>query len=284
MKVFIFGVDALDYDLVEKWNMKGLKQKEYKKLQIPKEIETLSTPTLWATIITGELPNEHGVNYGWMVDEYKYPLVLKLRKIVHKTKIENIILKTITTHKFFRKIVTEIVKKNRIKQEFKLKCPTIFDDVNSIEIGVPTYSKTEENTYKIHKNMIGFLQEKLDENKWEKIIRNKFEDVKRTLFENLNKDWELFMVYFGVIDYIGHTFFDNETKIKSYYKEIEELVIKIKKQLKDDIVFFIVSDHGMKIGLHTRYAFYSSNIELEIGNPKLTDFYNIVKSKVTSNA
>jgi len=34
-KVLILGIDALEYDLVEKWDLKNLKQEEYSKPILP---------------------------------------------------------------------------------------------------------------------------------------------------------------------------------------------------------------------------------------------------------
>jgi predicted AlkP superfamily pyrophosphatase or phosphodiesterase len=284
MKVFIFGIDALDYELVKKWNMNEFKQKEFGKVIIPKEIELLSTPTLWATIITGQLPKVHGVQPGWYVGEYKYPLASKLRLLVKKLNMDKQAHKTLMSSKFLNNMVTKLIQQNRVKQEFKLKCPTFFDNVKSFHVGVPTYDKLPEIAYDIVKKQFEVFEGNMTRIEWEKLVRTRFENTKKTLFENLDKKWDLSMVYFAAIDHIGHVYYDDEEHVKRYYEEVAEIVKKVKKKLDKDTLVLMVSDHGMKRGIHTRYAFYSSNKKLGLKKPRLTDFYDIVTGRVTNNA
>ena len=44
----------------------------------------------------------------------------------------------------------------------------------------------------------------------------------------------------------------------------------------DETLIIIVSDHGQSDGKHTHYGFYSINKPLNINNPKLVDFYQII--------
>jgi len=66
-KVLILGLDALEYDLVEKWNLKNLKQEEYGKTELPikKEDGYLypepATVIIWPCFITGMPPKKMGI-------------------------------------------------------------------------------------------------------------------------------------------------------------------------------------------------------------------------------
>ena len=58
MKVLILGIDALEYSLVEEWDLKHLKQREYGKIIVPiygggGEPVTL---VVWPCFITGKEP------------------------------------------------------------------------------------------------------------------------------------------------------------------------------------------------------------------------------------
>ena len=60
MRVFVIGIDALEYDLVKKWNLKELKQKEYGKVKIPKVVwkgrKVFLTVPIWVSFYTGVEP------------------------------------------------------------------------------------------------------------------------------------------------------------------------------------------------------------------------------------
>jgi hypothetical protein len=87
------------------------------------------------------------------------------------------------------------------------------------------------------------------------------------------------MGYFGVGDVVGHLSFGLEEKMKIIYNEFDEIAATIKNTFKDAAVL-IVSDHGMKavgrFGDHSNYAFWSLNLDLNLRNPKITDFYNLI--------
>jgi hypothetical protein len=284
MKVFIFGIDALDYNFVKKWNLKGLKQKEYGRVIIPEEIELLSTPTLWATIITGQLPEKHGIKPGWYIGEYRRPLITKFRLIVKRLNTDKKVYEVLMSSKILNKTIVKLIQGKRVKQKFRLKCPTFFDSTRSVHINVPTYDKLPEIAYDIVKKQFEVFDGKMSKLSWEKLVRRRFEKTKRIMFKRISENWDLFMVYFAVLDHIQHVYFNDIKYIKRYYKEMEGLVKKVKRKLTKDILVLIISDHGMKRGIHTRYAFYSSNIKLNLKKPKLTDFYKVVKDRVLTNA
>ena len=62
MKVLILGIDAIEYDLIEEWNLKNLKQKEYGKIKVPitKNLDEPATEIVWPCFITGKEPEEMG--------------------------------------------------------------------------------------------------------------------------------------------------------------------------------------------------------------------------------
>ena len=56
VKIFILGLDGLEYDFVVRWNLKSLKQKEYGKLEVPidKESGVPKSPEVWSAFLTGK--------------------------------------------------------------------------------------------------------------------------------------------------------------------------------------------------------------------------------------
>ena len=60
-KVLILGIDAIEYDLVEEWDLKNLKQKEYGKTILPLAPgQEPATVIIWPCFITGKEPAEMG--------------------------------------------------------------------------------------------------------------------------------------------------------------------------------------------------------------------------------
>jgi len=58
-KALILGIDAIEYDLVEKWDLKNLKQEEYGKTELPLlPGQEPVTTIIWPCFITGKNPKE----------------------------------------------------------------------------------------------------------------------------------------------------------------------------------------------------------------------------------
>ncbi len=115
-----------------------------------------------------------------------------------------------------------------------------------------------------------------------KELKNKtlkvFESKKQDTFKKLKENWKIFMTYFYVLDPIQHVFYYDEDFIKKMYEEIDSLVSEIKKKLGKKTLVLVIADHGQKNGRHTGYGFYSSNKKLKLNNPKITDFFTLVKN------
>lgn len=88
------------------------------------------------------------------------------------------------------------------------------------------------------------------------------------------------MQYFWLLDGVQHVYFKNKRKIAEFYILFDEFVGKVRKQLDDDTLLLIVSDHGQQNGIHTSYGFYSSNLQLGLINPQLIDFKGIIEGKL----
>ena len=59
-----------------------------------------------------------------------------------------------------------------------------------------------------------------------------------------------------------------------------EFVGKLKEILPEDMIILIVSDHGQENGLHTNYGFYSCNKKLDLDNPNISDFKDVIEKIV----
>ncbi|HJH29882.1 MAG TPA: hypothetical protein C5S51_09365 [Methanosarcinaceae archaeon] len=100
--------------------------------------------------------------------------------------------------------------------------------------------------------------------------------IKQEFSDALNEDHDFLLGYFSVADVIGHLNFGNRAMMKMIYKDMDEIAETIKNN------HIVLSDHGMeKIGMfgdHSNYGFWSSSVK-DLGNPKITDFAEIIKDK-----
>ena len=268
MKVFILALDALEYNLVTKWDMENLKQTTYGKFKLSPEYfheeeNVPYTPIVWASFITGKKPSEHRIKsiftYGKLLEKLRW-------------------FKPIKAIKGKRKILWKLGIKPRTVNRGDLNLSTIFDKVKpSIAFQVPTYNESTE----LNLILRVFLQEKsikeFIQKTWEI-----FHLKRRQLFEILDKqkDWKLFMAYFKVADLLGHVYLKkNPKKLKEVYFILDTLTEEIKEKMPNNILFLIVSDHGMQIGddpvfaSHSNHAFWSLNIKTNWKPKDITDFY-----------
>lgn len=276
-KVCILGLDALEYDLVEKWDLKTLKQKEYGKVELPlNKGDLVFTPTIWASFITGKYPKEHGIRSDRKWDNVFIELAGKLKKKLVRDWGFNSFLR-LPTKSFAIKLgfKYKTIGKNSLKSE------TIFDWVgNPVVISVPGYN--EWNEILEVRNLVQLARsEKIPAS----VARDKGMNVHKKkesiFFKKLNSKWKLFMVHFFLLDVVQHLYHSDEDYIKENYEMICELVKKTKRKINEkETLVIIVSDHGQKEGLHTRYGFYSSNKKLGLKNPKITDFFSIIEESL----
>ena len=276
MRVFILGIDALEYHLVHKWKLHNLMQMKHGMLQIPQKYYATKdnvpyTPLIWTTIITGKSPEEHGIREWWSYGRILDAIRTKPPFIWVKNK---------------RKILMKLGLKPHViqKQDWKQNTKTIFDEVKpSIPLFIPAYNDPSEYHIKLSETMLNKgLKEYIKTIWW---LHN---ERKKTLFKTLkeNKDWKLFMVWFDGADLLGHVCWHKclDDLIKMYF-DLDDLVNQIKSMLQEPYYFLILSDHGMQdsgdgvTGNHSDHAFWSQNINDWVPRD-FTDYYKKVISMV----
>lgn len=273
-RVFILGLDALEYNLVTEWRMKNLMQKMYGKYKalVSKRYKKPHTPSAWTTIITGKLPDEHLIDkwytYGRFIDKIVDIMLVKIRR-----RIANIV----KMHNLYN-----IILKRRIVNKKDIKVKTWFEIIQpSKALFIPAYNEPDW----IHEEYNHALRKSIED--YIKMIWKIHEYRKRKLIEELeNNNWKLFMVWFDIADLLGHVcFIKRRDELFKAYQELDEFVKKLKNKYIDEenTLFLIVSDHGMKdsgdgvTGDHSFHGFWSINHEISWFKPeKATDFFNLV--------
>ena len=148
MKIVVLGIDALEYDLVEEWNLKHLKQKSYCKTDLS-DFDVITTPLIWGAMVTGKKLKEieeiyvkrarffskHGTTIRREQEQY---VIAKILRRLLPSKIKNFVSKKIVPDPF--KKTYDIIQKRGYT--------TIFDFFEKTwNNGIPAYNRnvsTEE--------------------------------------------------------------------------------------------------------------------------------------------
>jgi predicted AlkP superfamily pyrophosphatase or phosphodiesterase len=261
-RILILAYDGLEYDLVEKWNLRNLMQKTHGKFDAPisPKFGKPHTPSAWASFITGKKIEEHGIDGWWTYGKFLDWLGYKppLRWIKNK-----------------RRVLWKLGIKPRTFSRRDWKCETIFDMVkSSIALNIPAYNEPT----KYHEWLNDSLRKSLRD--YEETIWKIHEIRKTQLMENLDKEWKLLMAWFDLADLLGHIHLVKRLgRLRLAYRELDRLSRDVKRLLPRDTVCLIVSDHGMwdsgdgVTGDHSNHAFWSLNIETDWKPEDVTDFY-----------
>ena len=285
-RLLILGLDALEYDIVTRFRFKAFMQRDYGKIDLTRYRYKLITPWLWSIIISGHV--DTGITHF----------------VAYENRLIGFIARIATHHLLYKKVERffESIRRRkgggrgtaymlhkigvRIRPMGKqdLKVRTIFEEIpNSIAISVPGYNLWREqfllDLYYPLTQCIG------DKELTKKRLRLQWmlERKKKIMLEKLlmGNDWSIIMAHFYITDVVGHLYWNKPIMLIETYKIVSRWVTRWKRMLEArhrDAWVLIVSDHGMRGGLHTDHAFWSSNFVLKRKPSRLTDYYNIILS------
>lgn len=266
--IFILGIDALDYELVEKLDLNNLKQLEYGKIIVPinEKIGVPSSPEVWASFLIGEymkmkfVPSSHYIN-----------AMKKIFGFFH-IDLDNRFRRKVSD--FFGKLgFTSPARLGNLNRE------TFLDITKSKEINAPYYSfdhKTLDISYLFGERKLSLAQtvEK---------IKTLYKYRKKYIINEIDniRCEDVIFSFIHTIDILQHLLFLHLSEIEQNYIDLDNYVLILKRKLEnsfEDVIFIIISDHGFDFdrGIHSNYAFYSSNTNLIPKPEKITDFYEII--------
>lgn len=251
--VLIF--DALEYSLVERYDLKVFKQAIYGKVEVPlsPRFGEPATPQVIASFLTGKMQNKT-----MYFKEFGNPILDFLDKHITFQPLRN----------FAKMLIKGRKKPVRIKN-------TIFEKVkNSKAISVPCYNEEIDINDKMRYAYKNYSKE---DKRFYEIMEEGFNHRKKELFQALNENYNLIVVHFYFLDLIQHKLREEYDKILKYYKKAGELVKEVKRKIGKNDLLIILSDHGQLAGSHTNYGFYSLNKKIDLGTPRISDFYYIIQ-------
>ena len=255
--IMILGLDGLEYNFVEKWNLTDLKQKEYGKIKVPisKETGAPASPPVWASFLTG-----------------KYVTNLTLERSIFRTRVLDVL-------KFLRKHVDVSLRLGSKFTAFKfpkLKEKTFLDHTNSVEINAPFYSYDHE-TYHVLQN---WTLETISLEGTINALRALYLERKKQILNEIEKmkDVDVVFAYMHFPDILQHFLFPRPARLRKLYLDLNSYVSTLKEKLEESTLFIIVSDHGfdLQTQLHSTHGFYSSNTKLDPKPNDITNFYHMI--------
>jgi hypothetical protein len=249
-KMLVVGFDGLDYEKIREYGCESLVQESFGKLET--EGIKLSTPPLWASMITGEKPEVHGID---TMLEFRGEKVRKVDRYVlgflKKLGLSAMHLRRALYYYLFDS--SQFV----IDKEF-MQVDSIFEKVaDSKPLDVPGYS---EYPYIAGKSYVGKALRKRPPVSKERVERDMEAEHmyrKNQLFEHIGKH-SLVMQHFHYPDWFQHLFFKGD-RDKELYHKMDEVAGEILERVDDETLVVFCSDHGLEDGGHRDQAFYSVN-------------------------
>ncbi len=237
MKV-ILAIDALEYDKVEEFNCKNLKQEYYGKTDIS-EFSQPRTMVLWSSFMTGENKekevlgegNQEMWNKKWDIKETFF------------SKFQN--LKVIDLPGFSYDLEAHEKSRKLLKSFFET------DDQEEKENIRKEYNK---DAFEHHKK------------------------VKEQFKKALEEEHDFILGYFSVVDVIGHLNFGNNTLMKMLYKEMDELAEKLRNNDKIEKLIVLSDHGMTALGMfgdHSDHGFWSTNFK-DLEKPKITEIKDAI--------
>lgn len=281
MRVVILGIDGLEYNLVDEWNLRHIKQKAYTKTDLS-DFEVIVTPPIWASMLTGKkipeieelfIKRQKFIANKGNITKIKTPWYVKLGAKILPLSIRRKLGDIMTSDPF--KATYDYLLKTK-------KYMTIFDYFERTWTnGVPSYGRnvsTPEVKAVMAEAVKGNLKPLVE------YAMKTYEQDRRALFEALDGNYELIFWYTPFLDEISHFYIRKKLKLMNIYFDLNKLVKKVSEKLDENDVLYIISDHGMEPvpedprgGNHSDHGFFSSNTGELIEKPQ--DLFKLVVSK-----
>ncbi len=233
--VVVLAIDALEMEMVEKFDCENLKQETYGKTDIS-EFEQPRTMVLWSSFMTGENKEEEILEKG---DEQMWQTNFSLKETFF-SNFENPKVIDLPGYSYDKK---QHEKERELMKKF-------FEEAENEEEKKEIRQEYNQNGLEHHR------------------------EVKEEFLESLEKDHDFVLGYFSAADVIGHLNFGNSTLMKMIYDDLDEIAEEI-KQIRDDNLLILSDHGMEGIGMfgdHSDYGFWSFDEKTDLENPKLTDF------------
>ena len=263
MTVVVFGIDALDPDIVDPVDHPNLVLDSHAAIEtITSVAGEPSTHELWPTIITGLPPEEHGLKLDDGV-AWENPLLR-----TGSTVADSVLPDAVQTR------LGAWLLNNTDEDAFRMPASyyeerglsTLLDGEHRRAIGVPNYvvEDTEDREHQLRRQMGELFERDPDatgghesadpETFYEQCMEMAMVRTARVRRALRSRRHELVFGYTSGLDLIGHVSHDRPALQERAYRELDEVVGELRDDLREGDELVLVSDHGLQEGLHTDEA------------------------------
>ena len=293
MKVLVLGIDGLEYDLVDKWDIKVYKQSYYGKIDVRAAVRSgdpLYTPLIWGSFLLGKPSYLFGLSMEEIKERRirslygKFYFLFKLRKKLFGDR--NLHLRGFLT-KIGLADLNEVVRNtpmietlppNVLKYTFIAEAEKRGYRVFYTEFPGLKESKYAEMRACFSRYFTMPLDRKLSK------LEEVFEYSSKLLSETISvlEGYDLLLYYTSVIDYAHHMLY-RPTNLRymvtlySTYKKLANLISSLVPKSRE-LCTVIVSDHGFDPVKqeHSDHGFWSINLEPPKIPKTILDFKSII--------
>lgn len=299
----VLGWDALDHELVEQFGLTEAFGPHYLQL------ETFDNPHLgkphtyeiWPSIITGTLPEEHGIHIESKNGvDWKNPAVGAVSRMT-----QGVIPRRIRT-KFGRWLQNQGAKLDFKSVEFyeSRGISTVFDGRTARPVAIPNYRVPADDelgivfdrgaqlkqflnitdtgngtTQPVPTASLSQLEERLTTEALGKL---------GVVHSAIQREYDLIFVWLGFLDTIGHVAPVAAETDPSWqeraYRMAAKWTAEIKNRIQNNDRLICVSDHGLQTGEHTHAAFFGATEKrLLEGADSVCDVRSVIENATASN-
>lgn len=269
MKLVILGLDGLDPDLVERWDMSWFKQKAWSRHYVGL-LRKLYTPIIWSCFLTGLNVEEHGYSLSELREKrsreaFRSKLLYILYPLRRKIPVRELGLRKLLTrlglvNSYPPSIMPSYLLEKTFIEELRARGYSV------IAVEVPGYNESKNEYYRT--NMGRLVSVSFTEKAG--LVEEAIRDVEERICETLGyieEGYDLVFTYTPLPDIAFHMVVKPTLKNKLWLRTIHYRLYKIVKPListavKRGYAVLIVSDHGfdLKEHYHSQYGFWSLSV------------------------
>lgn len=279
-KVLVVAFDGMDKKLIEDFDLENIPQKEFGEIDNSTGIYRRMTSELFASFITGETYEKHGIKD------------LKTSVSRRNKFLKWLFPKPVLDYVKGTHTLRELLMDNKGKEELKytkedLEIDTIFEEIDaSLPLYIPSYNPSMYWLSGIPHNVIKYFGHErfVEESRHDTELRLRKGSATQPAFFDVSKEfWDFIMLHLHDPDAFQDTGIGS---LKEEYKRLDDIAGEILEEYSDWTVIFM-SDHGKPVHgagphEHNKNAFYSCNMEL-FGDrrPHITDFHNKIIDEIS---
>lgn len=274
----VLGWDALDHELVERFDLTEAFGPHYSQL------ETFDNPHLgkphtyeiWPSIITGTTPQEHGIHIESKNGvDWKNPAIAAISRTT-----KGVIPRRIRT-KFGRRLQNQGMKLDFKSADYyeARDISTVFDGRTARPVAIPNYRVPADDDLEIVFDRGAHLKQFLNLkdtgngstqsvptaslSRLEERLATEATGKLGVVHSAIQRDYDLIFVWLGFLDTIGHVA-PVAAETDPYWQErayrmAAKWTAEIKNMMQENDRLLCVSDHGLQNGNHTHTAFIGAN-------------------------